>query len=129
MGHVSHRASDEDLERMAHQLLWGVGDSPRRLGGATAVAESVEVPAELGGPINTVDFIVPLNEISGLGATVAERLALAGYDNAQALARIADGEVDDLAHEIGTFPGRMHQWVEQARELTIGPGDLTSLID
>ena len=113
---------------MAHQLLWGVGDSPRRLGGATAVAESVEVPAELGGPINTVEFI-PLHEISGLGATVAERLALAGYDSAQALARVADGEVDDLAHEIGTFPGRMQQWVEHARELTIGPGDLTSLFN
>jgi predicted flap endonuclease-1-like 5' DNA nuclease len=122
---VPRTASAEDLERMAHQLLFGPSDRPtRRSSGSTLIAETVEISGAKGGPIDRSEVAVPLSEVAGVGATVAERLALAGYDNAQALARIADDRVDDLAHEIGTFPGRVHRWVQHARELTNHPTNL-----
>ena len=116
---VPRIASDDDLERMARELLFGLGDrSPGRSVGTVLTADAVDASTASGEPVEIEEVVIPLSEVAGVGSTVAERLALAGYDSAQALARITDGQVDDLAHEIGTFPARVIRWVEQARELT-----------
>lgn len=127
---VSRVASDEDLERMACQLLFGISDqSKRRSSGSTVAEGSMVQSVPERSPIDVVVVKISLLEIDGLGTTIAERLAVAGYDSAQALALIDDEYVDDLAHEIGTFPVRVHGWVEHARELMNHPEILTALVE
>jgi predicted flap endonuclease-1-like 5' DNA nuclease len=123
---VAPTTTDEDLERMAHQLLFGLGDRhDQRLVGGSSNRDSAENSPTPTEPLAVIEVAVPLSEVAGIGVTIAERLVGAGYDSAQALAGITDDQIDDLAYNIGTFPTRVCQWVERARELTAPAVDLT----
>ena len=58
---------------------------------------------------------MPLAGLHGLGATMQARMFDHGLVTQDDVAAVGDDELEDLAADLGTFPGRLAGWVAEAR--------------
>ena len=58
-----------------------------------------------------------LTGLHSLGATMRARMFDHGLTSIEILAEVGDDEIEDLASDLGTFPGRLSEWVAEARAM------------
>lgn len=67
--------------------------------------------------------VIPLEEISGVGAVISKALAKEGYNGAASLADVDEATIMAILEKAEIRPGNIPSWIEQAKMIKAGDMD------